>query len=95
LSNLNQRRRESPDRSRDSTEYLEGNVVVDLLLQVTRSADNRLSGTVRTISGSETRGFFGTLELMRVFEELVPASDNAAQPAAPGGDSDPPNRIEQ
>lgn len=70
-------------------------MAVDLLLQVTRSAANRLSGTVRTVSGSETRRFSGTLELMRVFEELVPASDDALQSAEAGGDPDPPHRIDQ
>jgi hypothetical protein len=62
-------------------------VAVDLVLQVTRSADDRLSGTVHAISGSEIHRFSGTLELMRVFEELVPAADDALQPAEPGDDS--------
>jgi hypothetical protein len=55
----------------------EGHVAVDLLLQMTRGADNRLSGTVRTVSGTESRSFSGTLELMRVFEEFVPAPGDA------------------
>jgi hypothetical protein len=62
-------------------------MAVDLLLQVTRSADDRLSGTVHVIGGSEIHRFSGTPELMRVFEELVPASDDALQPAEPRGDS--------
>jgi len=49
-------------------------VAVNLLLQVSRSADNRLSGTVQTADASDARAFSGTLELMRVFEELVPAT---------------------
>ena len=49
-------------------------VTVNLLLQVSRSADNRLSGTVQMTGGSDARAFSGTLELMRVFEELVPAT---------------------
>jgi hypothetical protein len=40
-------------------------------------------GTVHTISGSEIHRFSGTLELMRVFEELVPAADDALRLAKP------------
>ncbi len=47
---------------------------VDLWLQVSRSADNRLSGTVRRDGAGDVRDFSGTLELMRVFEELVPVA---------------------
>jgi len=47
-------------------------LAVDLHLQVSRSADNRLSGTVRLPDGNHAHAFSGTLELMRVFEELVP-----------------------
>jgi len=47
-------------------------VNVDLRLQVTRDEDERLSGTVT--GAGEVRTFSGVLELMRVFEDLVPAS---------------------
>jgi hypothetical protein len=47
-------------------------LVVDLLLHVTRGEDNRLSGTVCTAGGADGHPFSGTLELMRVFEDLVP-----------------------
>jgi hypothetical protein len=47
-------------------------VTVELFLHVTRNDDNRLSGTVRVATESGERPFSGTLELMRVFEELVP-----------------------
>ncbi len=47
-------------------------MAVDLHLQVSRSADNRLSGTVCLPDGRDAHAFSGTLELMRVFEELVP-----------------------
>ena len=47
-------------------------LAVDLHLQVSRSTDNRLSGTVRLPDGRHAHAFSGTLELMRVFEELVP-----------------------
>jgi hypothetical protein len=47
-------------------------VTVDLRLQVTRTDDDRLTGTV-TRAGA-VRSFSGVLELMRVFEELVPVT---------------------
>jgi len=52
----------------------------DLILRVSRDADNRLSGTVRTAGETEAHTFSGTLELMRVFEDLVPGPSNV--PAA-------------
>jgi hypothetical protein len=49
----------------------------DLILRVSRDPENRLSGTVQTADGAaETRTFCGTLELMRVFEDLVPGATN-------------------
>lgn len=54
-------------------------MTVDLWLQVSRSADNRLSGTVRREGGHDVRDFSGTLELMRVFEELVPIGAGASE----------------
>jgi len=45
---------------------------VELVMQVSRGDDDRLSGTVRASSDPAVREFSGTLELMRVFEELVP-----------------------
>ncbi len=52
-------------------------MTVKLEMEVTRGADERLIGTV---SAEERRvAFDGTLELMRVFEELVPrATDGDA-----------------
>jgi hypothetical protein len=47
-------------------------LTVDLVLRVSRDADNRLSGTVALNGAGEGRDFSGTLELMSVFEELVP-----------------------
>lgn len=49
-------------------------VTVELVLEVTRDDHNRLHGVVRVSTESGAREFYGTLELMRVFEELVPAS---------------------
>jgi hypothetical protein len=48
-------------------------VTVELVLQVERDEQNRLNGSVRVGSESRVHPFSGTLELMRVFEELVPA----------------------
>ena len=59
-------------------------MAVDLFLQVSRSDDNRLSGTVRSGEEPDGRPFSGTLELMRVFEELVPAEGDVAEPPERG-----------
>ncbi len=67
--------------------------MVDLLLQVSRSADNRLSGTVRAAKGGDARPFSGTLELMRVFEELVPVQAHAADSRSPGAEGHIPTRT--
>ena len=53
---------------------------VALRIDVSRGEDNRLSGTVSTTNDAEVRSFSGTLELMRVFEELVPVEALPAQP---------------
>ena len=58
---------------------------VNLLLRVKRGSDDRLTGTVQTTSREDMHPFSGTLELMRVFEELVPA-----QRGAPGSDTPAP-----
>ncbi|MGI8715168.1 MAG: hypothetical protein ACR2NR_18690 [Solirubrobacteraceae bacterium] len=58
-------------------------MAVELVMQVARSQDNRLSGTVSLTPAADPRGFSGTLELMRVLEDLVPC-DGAAEPARPG-----------
>jgi hypothetical protein len=47
-------------------------IAVELVMLVARGDDDRLSGTVRLAEGGTDREFSGTLELMRVFEELVP-----------------------
>jgi hypothetical protein len=54
-------------------------VPVDLHLQMSRGEDDRLSGTVSTAGDDTVHGFSGTLELMRVFEELVPFERVAAE----------------
>ena len=52
-------------------------------MRVSRDDENRLSGTVGSAHAHEALSFSGTLELMRVFEELVPVDPvaGAAQPA--------------
>lgn len=62
-------------------------MAVELTMLVTRSEGNHLSGTVR--SGAARHDFSGMLELMRVFEELVPAevSTTTATSAGLVGDS--------
>jgi hypothetical protein len=58
---------------------------VELVMHVSRGDDNRLSGTVRTVQNPDLRvdaglrEFSGTLELMRVFEELVPGDSAGPQ----------------
>jgi hypothetical protein len=66
------------------TEKGSAKVTIELILQVTRSAENRLSGTVRSGRDSELHHFSGTLELMRVFEDLVPFVPDGALPASTG-----------
>jgi hypothetical protein len=48
-------------------------MMVQLIMQVSRGEDDRLTGTVRRGRDADARRFSGTLELMRVFEDLVPA----------------------
>jgi hypothetical protein len=50
-------------------------VAVEILLRVRRGAGDRLDGGACISGGSEVREFSGMLELMRVFEELIPAHD--------------------
>jgi hypothetical protein len=64
-------------------------VTTELILNVSRSAENRLSGTVRTGRDSELRHFSGTLELMRVFEDLVPFDPEGGLPLSTGGGARP------
>ncbi len=52
---------------------------VELVMRVSRGEDDRLSGNVRRGHG-DGRDFSGTLELMRVFEELVPVDRDTDEP---------------
>lgn len=67
---------------------------VKLVMEVSRGEDGRLVGTVRVAHATEAQEFSGTLELMRVFENLVPSESGTRVPGAfEGGraqpDSDP------
>jgi hypothetical protein len=74
-------------------------VTIELILQVSRSAENRLSGSVRSAKDSELHHFSGTLDLMRVFEDLVPfvpgaeppVSSDAGSRSTQAAGSEPPN----
>jgi hypothetical protein len=50
-------------------------VAVEILLRVRRGAGDRLDGSACISGGTDVREFSGMLELMRVFEELIPAHD--------------------
>jgi hypothetical protein len=64
-------------------------VAVEILLRVTRDDDGRLGGSASVIGRPEVREFSGTLELMRVFEDLVPAEARGTDgaDARSGGDA--------
>jgi hypothetical protein len=67
---------------------------VKLVMEVSRGEDDRLVGTVRLAQATDAQEFSGTLELLRVFENLVPSESGAHVPRASKGrrgqpDSDP------
>ncbi len=66
---------------------------VELVMHVSRGDDNRLTGNVRTARDPEAREFSGMLELMRVFEDLVPIDPSGQHPHAAGGDQFPDRRV--
>ena len=57
-------------------------VAVEILLRVTRGAGDRLDGSASVIGHSDVREFSGMLELMRVFEDLIPVDERGARVAA-------------
>jgi hypothetical protein len=61
-------------------------MAVEILLRVRRGAGDRLDGSACVSGGTEIREFSGMLELMRVFEELIPARDEQTD----GRADDPP-----
>jgi hypothetical protein len=54
-------------------------MAVELVLSVTRSDDDRLTGNVRLADKDDRREFSGTLELLSVFEQLVPTEGQRQQ----------------
>ena len=52
-------------------------------VELLRTADGRLEGTVATDWGWE-RSFSGTLDLLRILEELEPLPDDPPTPRRPG-----------
>jgi hypothetical protein len=64
-------------------------VTVRLLMQVIRDNDGRLGGQVSPVGSDEMHGFSGTLELLKVLEELVLSGsedDGPKEPQLPGDD---------
>jgi hypothetical protein len=59
---------------------------VELVMHVSRGDDNRLTGSVRPAQDTEAREFSGMLELMRVFEDLVPVDRSGQLPHGADGD---------
>ena len=59
-------------------------MTVQLIMQVSRDDDDRLTGTVRRGNDMAGHRFSGTLELMRVFEELVPADEEGSERSSVG-----------
>jgi hypothetical protein len=55
-------------------------MAIDLHIHLARGDDNRLNGTVRSVDADEVRSFSGTLELLRVFEDLLAADAPAPAP---------------
>jgi len=67
----------------DLTEEKREPMIVELIMHVGRSQDNRLSGTGRSAEDEDTRRFSGMLELTRVFEE-ADSADPDVRPADRG-----------
>lgn len=61
-------------------------MAVEILLRVRRGAGDRLDGSACISGGTDVREFSGVLELMRVFEELIPEHDERMD----AGVGDPP-----
>ena len=51
-------------------------MTVELAMEVARARNGRLSGTLRLEHETAPHRFSGTLELMRVLEDLVPAGED-------------------
>jgi hypothetical protein len=55
---------------------------VHLTVELLRTADGRLEGIVTTESGSRQQ-FSGTLDLLRILEELEPPADSSSDALPP------------
>lgn len=64
---------------REHSATREASATVILVMSVTRGKDDRLSGSVGLAGQELMREFSGTLELLRAFEELVPAQDTLVE----------------
>jgi hypothetical protein len=58
-------------------------VAVEIVLRMRRGTGDRLDGTARASDGTDVREFSGMLELMRVFEELVPTHEEQTDADGP------------
>jgi hypothetical protein len=69
-------------------------VTVRLLIQVSRDDEGRLGGQVVPVGSDTMHGFSGTLELLKVLEDLV-LPDNNDVPKEPhiAGDEDRPCTV--
>ena len=61
-------------------------MAIEILLRMTRGAGDRLDGSATVKGGSDVHHFSGMLELLRVFEDLIPplgsgAGQDASDPA--------------
>lgn len=67
-------------------------MAIEILLRVTRGAGDRLDGSASVAGGPDIHHFSGMLELMRVFEDLIPpvGSEIGAGPGDPSPASDSP-----
>ena len=57
-------------------------VAIEILLRVTRGSGDRLNGSAKVAGDAEVHEFSGMLELMRVFEDLIPPDGHGAHAAA-------------
>jgi hypothetical protein len=58
-------------------------VAIEILLRVTRDAGDRLHGSATVADGSEVHEFSGMLELMRVFDVVIPSDRHDPSPPRP------------
>ena len=64
-------------------------MAIEILLRVTRGSGDRLNGSAKAAGDAEVHEFSGMLELMRVFEDLIPPVGPGARAAV-----DPPSTAD-